>query len=249
MIKNKHLFIRRLHRYLGVIIGIQFLGWTISGLYFSWTDIDEVHGDLMRKAPTFLSASVQTVSPTEVIQRLQATTRVDSVHSVRLISINQSPVYQVAYFKGHAGDGMHHHLHHALADAASGALRGPLTEPEAIAVALEHTANPATVESVEYLEATNGHHEYRDRPLPAWAIHFSDPSCTVYVSAEEGTFQNLRNDSWRIFDFLWMSHTMDFQTRDDINNWLLRAFSLFGLCTVLSGFALFIVSSKWARKK
>ena len=37
--------IRKTHRYLGLIIGVQFLAWTVSGLYFSWTDIDQIHGD------------------------------------------------------------------------------------------------------------------------------------------------------------------------------------------------------------
>ena len=37
--------IRKTHRYLGLFLGIQFLLWTISGLYFSWTNIDEIHGD------------------------------------------------------------------------------------------------------------------------------------------------------------------------------------------------------------
>ena len=43
---------RKTHRFLGVFIGIQFLFWTISGLYFSWTDIDDVHGDHYLKKPT-----------------------------------------------------------------------------------------------------------------------------------------------------------------------------------------------------
>ena len=45
-----------------------------------------------------------------------------------------------------------------------------------------------------------------------------------------------------------MSHTMDYQGRDDFNNWLLRAFSVFGLLTVLSGFLLWGVSSPSLRK-
>ncbi len=50
MIKRKTAFkIRKTHRYLGLFIGIQFLMWTISGLYFSWTDIDEIHGDHFKK--------------------------------------------------------------------------------------------------------------------------------------------------------------------------------------------------------
>ena len=50
MVKRKTaLKIRKAHRYLGLFIGIQFLMWTISGLYFSWTDIDEIHGDYFKK--------------------------------------------------------------------------------------------------------------------------------------------------------------------------------------------------------
>ena len=41
--------IRKAHRYLGLFIGIQFLMWTISGLYFSWTDIDDIHVDQFKK--------------------------------------------------------------------------------------------------------------------------------------------------------------------------------------------------------
>ena len=41
--------IRKAHRYLGLFLGVQFLFWTISGLYFSWTDLDEIHGDHFKK--------------------------------------------------------------------------------------------------------------------------------------------------------------------------------------------------------
>ena len=40
--------IRKTHRYLGLFIGIQFILWTVGGLYFSWTDIDKIHGDHFR---------------------------------------------------------------------------------------------------------------------------------------------------------------------------------------------------------
>ncbi len=37
------------HRNLGIFLRIQFLMWTISGIYFSWTEIDEIHGDHFKK--------------------------------------------------------------------------------------------------------------------------------------------------------------------------------------------------------
>ena len=244
---NKNLLIRKIHRYLGLFIGIQFLGWTISGIYFSWNNIDDVHGDHMRKSPHFISASSPLVSPTEGIIALKTEQQVDSIHSAQLISVVGKPVYQIVYFAGHT-EGVHHHTHYALADAETGTLRGPLTKEEATAIAKDNVIPSAEVAQIELLTNTDGHHEYRERPLPAYAVTFKNPDCTVYVSVERGTFQTIRHDQWRAFDFLWMFHTMDYAGRDNFNNWLLKALSLFGLLTVLSGFVLFVVSSRTLKK-
>lgn len=244
---NKNLLIRKIHRYLGLFIGIQFLGWTISGLYFSWNNIDNVHGDHMRKSPHFISATSPLVSPTEAITELKTKQSIDSIHSVQLISVVGKPLYQIVYFSGHT-EGVHHHTHYALADAATGALREPLTKDEAVSVAKDNVISTAQVDKVDLLETTDNHHEYRERPLPAYAVTFKNPDCTVYVSTERGNFQTIRHDQWRAFDFLWMFHTMDYAGRDNFNNWLLKALSLFGLLTVISGFVLFVISSKTLKK-
>ena len=49
MKKSTQYWVRKSHRYLGLVIGIQFIFWTVGGLYFSWTDIDEIHGDQFMK--------------------------------------------------------------------------------------------------------------------------------------------------------------------------------------------------------
>jgi len=247
MIKNKPLFIRKTHRYLGIFIGIQFLGWTVSGLYFSWNNIDKVHGDHMRKSPHFISADVGLASPTLAVAQLKQKTQVDSIFTIQLISVSGQPVYQIQYFSGHTG-AIHFHTHYALADARTGALRDPLSREEALSIAKDHVAATAVVKDVALLEKTDGHHEYRERPLPAYAVTFSSPNCTVYVSPEQGTFQTIRHDQWRVFDFLWMFHTMDYQSRDNFNNVLLKIFSGMGLLTVCSGFLLFFTSSRTLKK-
>ena len=245
---NKQILIRKTHRYLGLFIGIQFLGWTISGIYFSWNSIDNVHGDHLRVNAAFISPDVEVVSPTEAIKNLKLTKTVDSLHSIQLINLLGKPAYQLSYFSGHVGEGMHHHLHYALADAATGQLRSPLNKEEAIAVATAHIKEGASNTNVEYVEQTTSHHEYRERPLPAWAVSFANPNCTVYISAEMGTYQTIRHDQWRAFDFLWMFHTMDYASRDNFNNWLLKILSICGLFTVLSGFVLFTISSGTLRR-
>lgn len=136
-----------------------------------------------------------------------------------------------------------------LADASSGSVRPPLTKAEAILVAQRYFNGSPEVKQVDYLLSTNGHHEYRENPLPAYAVTFDDQTnTTVYVASELGTVQKFRNNGWRVFDFLWMLHTMDYKGRDYLANVLLRTFSIVGLITIISGFALFFVSSKWFRQ-
>jgi len=241
---NKQLFLRKTHRYLGLFIGIQFLGWTISGIYFSWNDLDRVHGDHLLTTTSFIPSDVVTISPTEAIKSLRQTKAVDSIHSVQLMNLIDRPTYQIAYFSGHTGEGMHLHLHYALCDAVTGASRPALDEQEAIAVAKRHLVGSPKVKETRYLEQTDTHHEYRKKPLPAWAITFNNPECTLYISSELGTLQTIRHDQWRIFDFLWMFHTMDYAGRDNFNNWLLKILSFGGLFTVVSGFTLYIISSR-----
>ena len=234
-------YIRKTHRWLGVFIGIQFLAWTIGGLYFSWSDMDEVHGDYEKAPPVALPADAPFTYPQAALDSLRRSAQADSIADIRLISILGKAHWQIHYFaKGHR-----HHKRFALADAQSGAFRAPLSEAEAVAVARAGFAGKASVQAVETLTETNGHHEYRESPLPAVAVRFDDPrATTVYVSTELGTPQKFRNQPWRRFDFLWMLHTMDFSTRDHIGNWLLRALSILGLTTVLSGFLLFFISRK-----
>ena len=257
--KSKQYYIRKSHRYLGLVLGIQFLFWTLGGLYFSWNDIDEVHGDHLRKEKKHLSADMDVVSPKVVLDQVKAQGKIDSVLSVQVIEVAGEPTYQVRYFAGEMDHSAHAEGGHMpaqasnvkvqLANAATGQLMPALSEEQAIIVARSQVADPIEIVKTEYLTETGSHHEYRGKPLPAWAITFSQPAnCTVYVSAELGTFQAIRHDQWRVFDFMWMLHTMDYQGRDNFGNILLKLFSVFGLITILSGFVLYFVSSPSVRK-
>lgn len=238
---RKLYFTRKTHRYLGVILGIQFLVWTISGLYFSWTDIDEIHGDFQRKHPPHLAGDLSLVSPDAVFASLGH--KPDSIHTIQLVGILGEPHYSIQYFKNNR-------LARVLANAQTGSVRPAISKEEAIRIAAESFNAAPKLSSAELITSSNGHHEYREKPLPAWAVTFDHPShTTVYVSSEIGKVESFRNNKWRVFDFLWMGHTMGYQDRDDINNWLLRIFSVFGLLTVVSGIVLYFVSSRRFRSK
>ena len=99
------------------------------------------------------------------------------------------------------------------------------------------------------MQKVDKHHEYREKLLPAYVISYkNDEALNAYVSVKDGKFQTVRHRSWRWFDFLWMTHTMDYEGRDNFNTIVLRSFSLLGLITVLSGFLLWYTSSPSIRK-
>jgi uncharacterized iron-regulated membrane protein len=249
MKKNIHFYSRKTHRYLGLVLGIQFSLWTVGGLYFSWSDMDQVHGDHHKKASQLLSSDVALVSPSQILDSLRHSKNIDSLISLQLIQISGKPVYQIVFTTLPASINQARTQHIQLADARTGGLIPPLNKEEAIKQAQVRYNGMASVEQTEYLTEVNNHHEYRDSPLPAYAVTFNDAShTTVYVATELGTVQKFRNSEWRIFDFLWMMHTMDYQSRDNFGNKLLKVFSILGLLTIFSGFILYYFTSPTIRR-
>lgn len=244
--RSKTYRLRRIHRWLGLFIGIQFVLWTIGGLYFSWIALEDVHGDHLLKAPRRLAADAAVVAPSAVLASLATRGPVDSVISLDLADVAGRPTYRIAYVdQGGAA-------RKVLADGATGAVRGPVTREEAVAIANAGYSGSASVTAVEYLTADDvgRHHEFREQPLPAWAVTFGDSEgATLYIPADLGNVHRVRNNRWRVFDFLWMLHTMDYEGRDNFNNTILRAFSILGLITVSSGLLLFVVTSRPYRRR
>jgi uncharacterized iron-regulated membrane protein len=225
--KQAKLF-RKTHRYLGLILGLQFLLWTCSGLYFSWTNIDEIHGDHFRN-PDHKAPFHTDLFP------LAALATKSGIQQVAIRDIGGTPHYWINNTQ--------------LFNARTGAIKTGITEAEALDIAAKNMHPDLLVRDIVRITETDAHHEYRERPLPAYLIRYEhEEGIHAYVSEADGRFQTIRHRNWRLFDFLWMTHTMDYQGRDDINNWLLRLFSLFGLLTVLSGFTLWFISSPRIRK-
>jgi uncharacterized iron-regulated membrane protein len=240
MAKSFHYRVRRLHRYMGVLLGIQFLFWTLGGLYFSWSNMDEIHGDHTKAHVHPLPSSLNLISPQIVLNKIKEKAEANYVFNISLIQYLNKPFYQITYSKEHDRA-----KKIQLADAVSGQLRPPLSKQEAIVLAEKHFSDEYKVVTTTYIDSVSNHHEYREQPLPAYAITFNNPDhTTVYVASELAVVQKFRNNKWRVFDFLWMMHTMDYQGRDNISNWLLRFFSILGLLTIASGFVLFWVSRR-----
>jgi len=242
--KNINYNTRKTHRYLGVFMGIQFLFWTLGGLYFSWNNMDDVHGETLLKQEKKYFPFVDFSKIQKGIDSLEIEVTIDSVHSLNLIEAFGKPLVQFKYFKNSD-------LKIQLIEAETGKLRNAFSGQECLELAEQQLKEPIPILKAEFLEkhATNAHHEYRKKPLPAYAFTLDHPTkTTIYVSTELGQITSVRNNNWRRFDFLWMLHTMDYTTRDYITNWVLRIFSVLGILTIFSGFYLFYITSPSIKK-
>ena len=220
--------IRKTHRYLGLFLGIQFLFWTVSGLYFSWTNLDEIHGDQFKKIDVNHTEFSGLISPSMLDLK-------NPIKFLELREIDSHPYYFIN--------------NKVLYNAIDGKKKMEIDEKEAVKIANKYIREGLKVSYVEKINETGPHHEYRERLLPAYVISYdTKDNLKAYVSTIDGRFQTVRHRNWRWFDFLWMTHTMDYEGRDDFNNKILRAFSLLGLITVMSGFLLWFVSSKTIRR-
>ena len=196
-------------------------------MYFSWTDLDEIHGDHFKKVK-------EQVSFTNLIN-INDLEFDDPIKTFELREIADLPYYFI-------NDSI-------LFNAYNGNQKDSISVEEAIKISNKNILDIYKISSVDKIYEVGNHHEYRGKPLPAFVISYEGAEkLKSYVSIIDGKFQTVRHRNWRWFDFLWMTHTMDYETRDDFNNKLIRAFSLLGLITVMSGFLLWFISSKTVRK-
>jgi len=105
--------------------------------------------------------------------------------------------------------------------------------------------------SVQLVAEAQYRGEYRGKPAPAWRVDLEHPKRPhIYVDAVTGEALARRNRLWRLFDFFWMLHIMDYRARESFNHPLLTAMSALALATGLSGLGLWgWRGATWARRR
>jgi len=119
-------------------------------------------------------------------------------------------------------------------------------EPQqALLIVAEKTfLKPNTV--VEITEEEYGS-EYRGRSLPLYKIEATteeDEKINIYLDPFSKEIVAIRSNQWRIWDFMWGIHIMDWSERDNISNIFLKIFSILALLSALSGIYLFFTTNK-----
>lgn len=219
-----HLTASRMHKWLSLIIGLQVLIWMTSGLVMSALPIERVRGEHL------------------VDRKVQPP--ITGISAVRplgeLLSSISGPV-EALTFRMHQGRLMAEATTNGrtlLFDPSTGVRMPKISMDQAAEIARESWkggGNPELkVTQVEDLAP-----EFRG-PLPAWQVAI-DGTTHVYVSGETGRILAVRTGTWRVYDFLWGLHIMDWQEHDNFNNIWLVSFAASGVIFALTGIALLIM--------
>ena len=218
--------LRRWHIWLGWIVGIPFLLWTVSGLVMVARPIEEVRGeDLLGEAPTLPFGLVPV--PPGMGPR--------TVSALKLEQRADGPRWIVTYADGAS----------RLADAATGRLLPPLTAADAARAVEARYVGAAKIGGVDRISGDRPPIDFR-RPIDAWRVTMSDGT-RFYVHAATGEILARRTGWWRVYDFMWGLHIMDLQTREDAHNPLLIGFAAISLVTSL--LALFLLPMSVRRRR
>ena len=115
---------------------------------------------------------------------------------------------------------------------------GRLIPSEAEALARRDFVRDVAIQELRLIES-DPPVEVRNRSLPLYLVAFDAPrNPHIYVDALTGEIVARRNTPWRVFDFFWMLHTMDYCGRDNFNRPIVTIFSALAVATSASGLIL-----------
>lgn len=215
--------LKKVHKWVGLLIGLQVLLWLLSGLVISLLDPGKVSGKRWASTnpaePQALEA-VTFLEPAELPAGL-----VKGALGIDLTQRHGKPVFIVRRADGET-----------LVDATDGSVIAT-DETGAKQTARKDFNGNGEIVSIEKGVAPG--RETRNSKGAYWRVNFSDPSNTsIYISASTGEILERRNSYWRVRDFFWMLHIMDYPGRENFNNPLIIAVALIAIWLGISGFLL-----------
>ena len=228
-----------LHRWISIGILLQFAIWLCSGLFFASFPIEAVHGEHVgMPMPLRIDDGAGLISAATAIGVATAS----GFGPVEGLELHAGPTGPVYFVRGPRRASLR------LDARTGGILRVGRDEAEAIARHDQRDA-PQVVDAA--LIERDAPIEYRDRPLPAWRVLLADRAGTaVWIDGQTGEVTARRNDLWRQYDFLWSLHIMDYRGRETFHHPLLIVAAGLGLCTVVSGAALWVLRfMRWRRRR
>ena len=206
--------------------------WFTSGLIMSLLPIDTVHGDhrIDRNGEPAMPVD-QTFAPVPALLA-NAGAPVRQLQHRMLLG---RPVVEAQLADGKI----------RLLDARTATPLPPIDMRAAAAIAGRAYRGGTAVPTIVRVEREST--EYRGA-LPAWRASFADDDATrIYVAAETGRLTSVRTGTWRLYDFFWGLHIMDWTEHERFNTPWLMAFAAGGLVFGVAGVILLFM--RWPRRR
>jgi len=204
--------LRRWHVWLGWLVGLPMLFWTVSGLVMVAKPIEEVRGEELISPPPQIHISGPIVAP-RIIGR--------PVVAMTLEPRADGPRWEIDFEGGEE----------RLADPSTGRLLPRLGAADAARELMARYTGKAKVREVTRIDPRHPPLELR-RPMDGWRVAMDDDT-HFYVDGGSGEIIAKRTSWWRLYDFMWGLHIMDLQGREDTNNPWIVSFAMLSLLTVL----------------
>jgi uncharacterized iron-regulated membrane protein len=219
--------LRRYHIWLGWIIGLPMLFWTLSGVIMVWKPIEEVRGTALLADPAPFELITAPVAPRVEGRRLK---------SLTIEPRANGPRWVLRFADGGS----------RLADPASGRLMPGYSAADAVREVMARYTGKATVGSVTRTDPARPPIDLR-REITAWQVRMSDGT-HFYVDATNGEIVARRTRFWRFYDWMWGLHIMDLPTREDTHNPWIFGFGIAALTTTFLALALLPMTLKRRRR-
>ena len=224
-----------IHKWLALLMAIQILFWFVSGLFFAIAPIERVRSEHMKaEAPP---APIALADAAAGLARIAGEAPGEKIEIRSLLG---RPVALVSPREGAP----------RLYGLADGRRLSPV--PATLAAAVAEADHAGTERAVRVERVTAESPEYRG-PLPAWRVDFDDgANRALYVAQDSGVVTARRSTLWRVFDFLWGLHIMDFRNHEDFNTPLLIVATALALVVIVTGMILFPVRlglTAWLRRR
>jgi len=208
--------LRNFHRYLSLFISIQFLLWTASGIFFSFNKIEDVRGEQY------------ILEPQSKFYKIKNQIEVNSFNGIEFFFRLDDLIYSL---KEEDGTNIYYQNNEPVEK---------ITFPQAFKIIETSTSLKPT--NIEEIVKNNRGSEYRGRSLPLFKVRTLNNSSkviNVYLDPYSGKIKAIRSSQWRMWDFLWGLHIMDWTDRDNFNNNFIKFFSILAFISALSGIVLF----------
>jgi uncharacterized iron-regulated membrane protein len=212
----------QVHKWLGLVVGLQVLAWVAGGLVMTALPIERVRSEhhLRKPAPAPLPPGLITA---------EAAARLSKVSGPTSLQLKSAPVGPVWVVRG-GGE-----VEFVL-DARTGAPLGPLSAVQARRLAALAYVGDGRPISARYFAQPP---RETGRETPLWRVDFDDAERTAfYLAPETGEVVVRRSNVWRFYDFFWRLHILDFKTGENFNHPLIVTLAALSLPMAVAGLIL-----------